>query len=301
MNPVDDEQLAPVRKIIPFSSVDGPGNRSVVFLQGCNFNCLYCHNPETIGICDACGTCVPGCPSGALSPRKALSPNRRIRWSEPDCRDCGACEQICPIAASPRTTPMLPESVIVRIAPYRRFIRGITASGGEASLRTEWVTELFLRARELGLDTALDTNGSVPLEHENRLLAACDGILLDVKSVDPGEHFRLTGRDNAAVLDNLRFLAGSGKLWEVRTVAVAGYMDAARTVREVSRILAAFPFDPATIGASPVGRRTLYRIARFRPTGVRPGMVVHGEFSDAEMEALAGLAKDEGAPAVLAI
>lgn len=41
-----------VNKIIPFSSVDGPGNRTVVFLQGCNFNCLYCHNPETINICN---------------------------------------------------------------------------------------------------------------------------------------------------------------------------------------------------------------------------------------------------------
>ncbi|MHB1391579.1 MAG: radical SAM protein [Clostridia bacterium] len=37
-----------VNKILPFSSVDGPGNRTVIFLQGCNFNCLYCHNPETI-------------------------------------------------------------------------------------------------------------------------------------------------------------------------------------------------------------------------------------------------------------
>ncbi|MBT9136548.1 MAG: putative glycyl-radical enzyme activating enzyme YjjW [Firmicutes bacterium] len=36
-----------VQKIIPFSAVDGPGNRTAVFLQGCNFTCAYCHNPET--------------------------------------------------------------------------------------------------------------------------------------------------------------------------------------------------------------------------------------------------------------
>lgn len=37
-----------VRKIIPFSTVDGPGSRTAVFFQGCNLNCGYCHNPETI-------------------------------------------------------------------------------------------------------------------------------------------------------------------------------------------------------------------------------------------------------------
>jgi pyruvate-formate lyase-activating enzyme len=37
-----------INKIINFSCVDGPGNRLVVFFQGCNFNCIYCHNPETI-------------------------------------------------------------------------------------------------------------------------------------------------------------------------------------------------------------------------------------------------------------
>jgi len=37
-----------INKILNFSSVDGPGNRLVVFFQGCNFNCNYCHNPETI-------------------------------------------------------------------------------------------------------------------------------------------------------------------------------------------------------------------------------------------------------------
>lgn len=38
----------PVQRIIPFSNVEGKGNRTSIFLQGCNINCLYCHNPETI-------------------------------------------------------------------------------------------------------------------------------------------------------------------------------------------------------------------------------------------------------------
>lgn len=57
---------APVNRIIPFSAVDGPGNRTAVFLQGCNFNCKYCHNPETRKLCIHCGDCVEGCPGGAL-------------------------------------------------------------------------------------------------------------------------------------------------------------------------------------------------------------------------------------------
>ncbi len=33
---------------ITFSVVDGPGNRFAIFLQGCNFDCVACHNPQTI-------------------------------------------------------------------------------------------------------------------------------------------------------------------------------------------------------------------------------------------------------------
>ena len=40
--------VALVADVVPFSWVDGPGNRFVLFLQGCNFNCSACHNPHTI-------------------------------------------------------------------------------------------------------------------------------------------------------------------------------------------------------------------------------------------------------------
>lgn len=43
-----DEIKVPLNRIIPFSNVEGMGNRTSIFLQGCNINCLFCHNPETI-------------------------------------------------------------------------------------------------------------------------------------------------------------------------------------------------------------------------------------------------------------
>ena len=39
-----------VADVIRCSWVDGPGARFVVFLQGCNFDCLACHNPQTIPV-----------------------------------------------------------------------------------------------------------------------------------------------------------------------------------------------------------------------------------------------------------
>ena len=59
--------MALVNKIIPFSCIDGPGNRTAIFFQGCNFKCTYCHNPETINKCVNCGKCVKVCPVNALN------------------------------------------------------------------------------------------------------------------------------------------------------------------------------------------------------------------------------------------
>jgi pyruvate formate lyase activating enzyme len=66
---------ARIADVIPFSWVDGPGNRFIVFTQGCPFDCLACHNPETI---PPCGPCGPG--SRVLSVSAVLA---QIRLAEP--------------------------------------------------------------------------------------------------------------------------------------------------------------------------------------------------------------------------
>ena len=42
-----DSMKGYVHSIETFGSVDGPGIRYVVFMQGCPMRCLYCHNPDT--------------------------------------------------------------------------------------------------------------------------------------------------------------------------------------------------------------------------------------------------------------
>ena len=63
-----------VNRVIDHSLVDGPGNRTAIFFQGCQFNCRYCHNPETLHRCVGCGQCRVVCPTGAISINTNINP-----------------------------------------------------------------------------------------------------------------------------------------------------------------------------------------------------------------------------------
>jgi pyruvate formate lyase activating enzyme len=273
-----------VNRILPFSSVDGPGNRAVVFLQGCNFNCLYCHNPETINCCTACGLCIPACPAGALGLREG-----RITWNSDICTGCDACLKACPVMSSPKAVFMTTEEVMKEILKVRPFITGITVSGGECTLQRDFLLELIERAHWEGLTVFIDTNGSYDFSEDERFTEAMDMVMLDIKSFDPEEHKMLTGMSNETVLKNAAYLAKKRKLYEIRTVIVPELLDNLRNVSEISALISK---------ADPDIR---YKLIKFRPVGVIESMKATPMPSEELMQQLKETAEEKGCNNVIVV
>jgi len=250
---------APVNKIIPFSSVDGPGNRTVIFLQGCNFDCKYCHNPETRALCINCGLCAPKCPTGALT--LETSTTSSVVFHPEKCISCDTCIQTCPNDASPRIIHMTALDAFDMVKQQMPYIRGITVSGGECTFYPDFIRELFILCKEIGLSTFIDTNGSYDFSQNPSLLEVTDSVMLDIKAFDKSEHIAVTGCANDMVLKNALYLAKIGKLFEVRTVVVPELYDCRHTIIETGKLLSDYqPIRYKIIAYRPMGVREKYRI-----------------------------------------
>ena len=232
----DGAVRAVVNRILPFSSVDGPGNRTAIFFQGCNIDCRYCHNPETRKLCVSCGTCVKSCPAGALS----KDADGSILYDPGKCVQCDTCIHVCPHDSSPRVSVMTPEEVEEKVRHQIPFIRGISVSGGECMLRPAFLTRLFAMAKEDGLGTLIDSNGTIPFRDYPDLIKVSDGVMLDIKAFDSRAHEYVTGAPNDIVLENALWLAQRGKLFEVRCVIVPDLYDGEESVKSIAAFLSPY-------------------------------------------------------------
>lgn len=280
----------PVNKIIPFSSVDGPGNRTAVFVQGCNFNCHYCHNPETRAVCISCGDCVATCPAGALT----LSAEGLVLFDPTKCVGCDTCIHTCTHDASPRIRYMNAEEVYAEVRRNVPFIRGVTVSGGECTFYPAFLHDLAVLAKQDGLGFLLDSNGTYDFEADPAdLLSVIDGVMLDIKAYDAADHRAVTDVDNTLVLRNMRFLADRGQLYEVRTVIVPELFDTEKTIVDTARALQPY-LSRQKHWPQNEGTSIRYKIIKYRPFGVREAYHSFTPPTDDWLEHLAALAREEG-------
>jgi len=84
---------------------------------------------------------------------------------------------------------------------------GVTLSGGEATLYTDYVSTLLQALKKNGIHCALQTSGFFDLtSFKEQLLSYIDLIYYDIKIMDPAKHAAMTGQNNRIILDNFTAL-----------------------------------------------------------------------------------------------
>ncbi len=192
---------------------DGPGCRTLVFMQGCTLNCNWCSNPEGISNspvllynsekCRLDGNCVTDCSFDAIEIN-----NNQLLINRNFCKDCNdyACIKNCYTKAlSISAKEMSVEELMKIIVRDRQFWGqdgGITLSGGEPLLQIDFVEELLKRCYDSYIHTAIETCGNIPWSYFERVMPYLDWIFIDLKNPDKLKHKDATGTGNELIMVN---------------------------------------------------------------------------------------------------
>ena len=218
-----------ITEIQHFCTHDGPGVRTVVFMNGCPLSCKWCHNPEarlpgnriffTPSACIGCGGCAARCSAHTLTEKGHLFDRSR-------CVRCGACAAACPSMALENTVFTVDTSEVVEeVLKDRAFYGakgGLTLSGGEPMQQAQAAIEMLSACRKNGLHTAVETCGYFKQDDLPALAETADLLLWDIKDTDEARHRQNTGVSLAPILQNLYAADRLGIKIRLRCICLAG-------------------------------------------------------------------------------
>lgn len=224
---------ARIFEIKRFAVHDGDGIRTTVFFKGCPLKCVWCHNPEGIDFkpelayyenkCINCGECIRVCPNNAHTIEKGVHIFNRKK-----CTGCGNCEEVClGNALTLYGEEVTEDELLPKLLEDKEFYEnsngGVTLSGGECLMQSDFCAELLKKLKENGINTAIDTCGFVPQQAIDKVIPYTDVFLYDMKAYDEDIHIKCTGYSNKLILENIKYIDSCNKAIEVRIPYVPDY------------------------------------------------------------------------------
>ena len=230
-----------------FATHDGPGIRTTVFTKGCPLNCVWCSSPHTRNQspeilysenrCGRSGACAKTCPEDALK----LS-DEGLQIDRDLCTTCGDCIEVCTsraleITGESMTVEELFREVDKDSSFYRRSSGGVTVSGGELTMQSEFVIAFFKKCKEQYIHTAIETCGLSPWSRLSEVLQYVDLTYFDIKHMDDKAHRKITCASNREILSNAKRVAETHEM-VIRVPVVPGHNDSEENIVATSRFAA---------------------------------------------------------------
>ncbi|HGL6425317.1 TPA: glycyl-radical enzyme activating protein [Klebsiella quasipneumoniae] len=218
-----------------YSTHDGPGIRTVVFLKGCSLGCRWCQNPESRArsedllydprLCLAgCELCQQAEPAVITRTLEGLIIHRQhVNDSHiAALRDCCPTTALTVCGEEKSVEEIM--ATVLRDKPfYDRSGGGITLSGGEPFMNPALAQALLEASHQAGIHTAVETCLHVPWKYIEPALPFIDLFLADLKHVDEAVFRQWTDGSARRVLDNLQRLAQAGKNIIIRVPLIQGF------------------------------------------------------------------------------